>query len=330
MAAAPLLSVDRVLGSLRRSWLLWALVLSTFVACAPRRRESEPVGHGDPSPAPETPAPAGGGTAAPPTRTGPLDVTFAVVSDTHLGFDGNEEKNRALVASIATLPGMRYPGGAAVGHVRGLLVAGDLTEWGNTYEWEAFCDVYGLGRGEKPGSPFPVFEVVGNHDMVHGPWLAAEVAKRHPGGGAYTWDWDDVHLVGLGESPDGPALDALERDLAKTPVERPLVLLFHRPLAGPWLEDRPDAEARARLARLLSGREVLGIFHGHHHARAHYVWQGYDVWKPGAVKGGAPELAVAHVDDERFTVRTYDWQSRRFVDLFTKRRPKRPTSAPRR
>ena len=84
-----------------------------------------------------------------------------------------------------------------MGHVRGLLVAGDLTEWGNTYEWEAFCDVYGLGRGEKPGSPFPVFEVVGNHDMVHGPWLAAEVAKRHPGGGAYTWDWDDVHLVGL-------------------------------------------------------------------------------------------------------------------------------------
>jgi len=72
-----------------------------------------------------------------------------VVSDTHLGFDGNEEKNRALVASIATLPGMRYPGGAAVGHVRGLLVAGDLTEWGNTYEWEAFCDVYGLGRGEN-------------------------------------------------------------------------------------------------------------------------------------------------------------------------------------
>jgi hypothetical protein len=253
-----------------------------------------------------------------------------VVSDTHLGFEGNDEKNRALVASIATLPGRRYPGGAVVGQLRGLLVAGDLTEWGNTHEWEAFCDVYGLGRGEKPGSPFPVFEVVGNHDMVHGPWLMAEVAKRHPGRGAYAWDWDDVHLVGLGEAPDGPALDALERDLATTPVERPLVLLFHRPLAGPWLEDRPDTEARARLASLLAGREVLGIFHGHHHAREHYVWQGYDVWKPGAVKGGAPELAVAHVDDERFTVTTFDWQSRHFVDVYTKRRTKRPARAPRR
>jgi hypothetical protein len=113
-------------------------------------------------------------------------------------------------------------------------------------------------------------------------------------------------------------------------VERPLVLLFHRPLAGPWLEDRPDTEARARLASLLAGREVLGIFHGHHHAREHYVWQGYDVWKPGAVKGGAPELAVAHVDDERFTVTTFDWQSRHFVDVYTKRRTKRPARAPRR
>ena len=45
---------------------------------------------------------------------------------------------------------------------------------------------------------------------------------------------------------------------------------------------------------------------------------------------GSILLVSDALDDERFTVTTYDWQSRRFVDLFTKRRPKRPTSAPRR
>lgn len=259
-----------------------------------------------------------------PARTGPLDVTFAVVSDTHLGFDGNDEKNRVLVASLGELPKLRYPGHKEpVGPVRGLLIAGDLTEWGNVSEWEAFRAVYNLGGGKepnKPGSPFPVFEVIGNHDMVHGPWLIGEVEKRHPGKGAYSWDWDDVHLVGMGEAPEGASLDGLERDLASVPLDRPLVLLFHRPLAGPWQEDKPDAASRLRLAKLLEGREVLGIFHGHHHARAHYQWQGYDVFKPGAVKGGAPELAVVHVVDDRMTVTTFDWQSRRFVDVFTKRR----------
>ncbi len=270
----------------------------------------------------ETPPPV----AVRPTRTGPLDVTFAVVSDTHLGFDGNDQKNRELVASLSTLPKLRYPGHKEpVGAVRGLLIAGDLTEWGNVAEWEAFRSVYNLGGGKepnKPGSPFPVFEVVGNHDMVHGPWLIAEVEKRHPGKGAYSWDWDDLHLVGMGEAPEGASLDGLERDLANVPLDRPLVLLFHRPLAGAWQEDRPDAASRLRLAKLLEGREVLGIFHGHHHARAHYKWQGYDVFKPGAVKGGAPELAVVHVVDDLMTVTTFDWQSRRFVDVFTKRRKK--------
>lgn len=261
-----------------------------------------------------------------PARTGPLDVTFAVVSDTHLGFDGNDEKNRAVVASLTKLPGLRYPGHKEpVGPVRGLLIAGDLTEWGNVSEWEAFRSVYNLGGGKepnKPGSPFPVFEVVGNHDMVHGPWLIAEVEKRHPGKGAYSWDWDDVHLVGMGEAPEGASLDGLERDLASVSVDRPLVLLFHRPLAGLWQENRPDAASRIRLAKLLEGREVLGIFHGHHHDRAHYKWQGYDVFKPGAVKDGAPELAVVHVVDDTMTVTTFDWQTRRFVDVFTKRRKK--------
>jgi predicted phosphodiesterase len=255
----------------------------------------------------------------------PLDVTFAVVSDTHLGHAGGEAKNRALVAALGALPGRPYPGGKRAGnvsHVRGLLIAGDLTDWGNPSEWDAFKDIFGLSDGGV-GAPFPVFEVVGNHDKVRGPWLSAEVDKRHGSKSAYAWNWDSLHLVALGEAPEDEALDALERDLAKVDARRPLVLLFHRPLAGEWSEDRPSPRQKARLRDLLRGRDVVAIFHGHHHARAHYVWEGIDVFKPGAVKDGAPSLAVVHLAADSLTVATFDWQRGQFSDVWSKPRRKK-------
>lgn len=42
----------------------------------------------------------------------------------------------------------------------------------------------------------PVFETVGNHDEVEGPYVEAQVARRH-GGRFYSWDWDAIHLVAL-------------------------------------------------------------------------------------------------------------------------------------
>lgn len=255
----------------------------------------------------------------------PLDVTFAVVSDTHLGHAGGETKNRAMVAALGRLEGRPYPGGKRAGtvsHVRGLLIAGDLTDWGNPSEWDAFKDIFGLSDGGA-GAPFPVFEVVGNHDKVRGPWLSAEVDKRHGSKGAYAWNWDSLHLVALGEAPEDEALEALERDLAKVDVRRPLVLLFHRPLAGEWSEDRPSPRQKARLRDLLRGRDVVAIFHGHHHARAHYVWEGIDVFKPGAVKDGAPSLAVVHLGADALTVATFDWQRGQFFDVWSKPRRKK-------
>ena len=248
--------------------------------------------------------------------SGPTDVTFAVVSDTHLGHAGGEEKNRALVASLATLEGRRYPSPAvgAVAHVRGLLVAGDLTEWGNLDEWEAFRAVYGIADGGA-GSPFPLFEIVGNRDHVHGPWLEEAVARRHGGKAIYTWSFGPIHFVGLGEAAAGPALDALALDLAKLPPTRPVVLLVHRPLAGPWSEDVPSVADKARLAELVRGRDVVAIFHGHHHAAGHSTWNGIPVFKPGAVKDGAPLFSVVHVDDTSLTVAGFDWRARRWASV---------------
>jgi predicted phosphodiesterase len=178
------------------------------------------------------------------------DVTFLAVSDTHVGYVP-EEVHAVLARKIDTIGGRAYPAslGGAVGAPHGLLVAGDLTEWGREDEFARFLSFYG-NRGDG-GVHVPVLEVVGNHDKVSGPL----------------------------------------------------------PLAGPWSTGHwfGDGDFRARLAALLEGRCVAAIFHGHHHASAHYLWRGIHVYKPGAVKDGAHTFAVAHVGPDTMTVAYFDY-----------------------
>ena len=67
--------------------------------------------------------------------------------------------------------------GGTVAPPRGLLVTGDLTEWGSVEEWEPFAATYGLDGGTNGKLRIPVFEVVGNHDKVHGPFVEQQVIK---------------------------------------------------------------------------------------------------------------------------------------------------------
>ncbi len=257
-------------------------------------------------------------------RTG-SDVTFAVVSDTHFGFGDMTAQNRALVGKLNAIEGRSYPAslGGHVGRPRGLLVTGDLTEWGKVDEWEAFVATYGH-RGTEGALRFPVHEMIGNHDKVHGPWVEEQVAKRH-GGRFRAWDWDDLHLVALGEAPDDEGLAFLERDLANVDADVPVVRLFHLALEGPWSTGNwfADGDYKDRLFTLGARHDVVGIFHGHHHATGHYRWRGIDVWKPGAVKNGAHTFAVVHLTDARFTVSSFDWDRDRWGEVFVRERKKR-------
>jgi len=249
--------------------------------------------------------------AAPPKRVRRpgTDVTFLVVSDTHFGFGDIQKEHDALVPKLNATAGRPYPRsvGGNVGVPRGLVVTGDLTEWGKVEEWQPFVATYGL-HGTEAKLAMPVFEMIGNHDKVHGPWVEEQVAKRH-GGRFYAWDWDDVHLVALGEAPDDEGLAFLAKDLERVDTNVPVFLFFHLALEGPWSTGHwfGDGDYKKRLAALLRGRFTAAIFHGHHHATGHYVWDGIDVVKPGAVKGGAHTFAVVHVTSERFTVASYDW-----------------------
>lgn len=265
-------------------------------------------------------------------RRGGTDVTFLVSSDAHFGYGypddlatltadpvkdpvGLETTHRALVPRLNTIAGQRWPAPMAgvVDKPRGLLITGDLTEWGRVEEWKRFVAWYGLQGTEGP-LHMPVFEVIGNHDKVHGPWVEEQVAARH-GGRFYSWDWDDLHLIALGEAPDDEGLAWLARDLETLDADVPIVVYFHLALEGPWSTGHwfGDGNFKGRLATLLAQRRVVGIFHGHHHATDHYVWHGIDVYKPGAVKGTAHTFAVVHVTDARASVayRSFDndtWQ----------------------
>ena len=75
-------------------------------------------------------------TASKCARRGGTDVTFAVVSDTHLGHGGMEAANRTLVRSVNAIEGKSYPSaiGGVVQKPAGLFVTGDLTEWGKVDE----------------------------------------------------------------------------------------------------------------------------------------------------------------------------------------------------
>jgi len=266
------------------------------------------------------------GAPSPPLRTrkGGSDVTFLVVSDPHFGFGGMPEAHEVLVPKLNGIKGRPFPAslGGVVAPPRGLLVTGDLTEWGKVEEWEPFVRTYGLDGGADGKLAMPVFEVVGNHDKVTAHWVEQQVAARH-GGPFYSWDWDDLHVVALGEAPDEEGLAFLARDLERLARDVPVILYFHLALAGPWSTNNwfADGTFKDRLAQIVERWNVIGIFHGHHHATDHYTWHAVDVFKPGAVKDGAHTFAVVHVTDERMSVASFDWDRSAWAGVFDKRLP---------
>lgn len=291
-----------------------------LMACT-ERRSTEPVA--DPAPVLATVVAP---TPRKRARSGTLDVTFVVASDTHVGYlypddrskipddpitdpSGLEKDALRMIERVNSLDGHASPFGGRVARPRGLVVTGDLTQWGRKQEWQHWQALFGLHGTEGP-LKLPVFEMVGNHDTVdNGPWIAERVAERH-GTQYYSWNWDDLHLVALGEAPDDQALAFLARDLEQLEADVPIVVFFHRALLGPWSTHDwfDDGGFKERLRATLDGHHVVAIFHGHHHASGHYLWNGIDVWKPGAVKHGAHTVAVVHVRNERWTLASYDWE----------------------
>jgi predicted MPP superfamily phosphohydrolase len=257
-----------------------------------------------------------------PPREG-WEVSFIAASDFHFGFGNVEASHARLVESVNQIASVRYPpylaksvGHAEVGAVRGLIVTGDLTEWGTKPQWELFNQYYGAnGRVSVP-----VFEVIGNHDRASGTYVDEQVAARHGSQRYYSFHWEGLHMVALNEAPGDEGLDFLERDLNALPAGVPILVYFHLALAGPWSKGWwfLDGGYPDRLEKILRGHNVAGIFHGHHHVTEHYMWRGFDVYKPGPVKDGNGVFSIVHVNAQSMTVASYNYMVGGFVGAHVK------------
>jgi cytolysin (calcineurin-like family phosphatase) len=244
-------------------------------------------------------------------------LTFFVAGDSHFGAQGMEELNRSLVEQMNALPGTAYPEaiGGQVDVPRGLLFMGDMTDSSQLEDWRAFERLYGL-TGRDGLLRYPVFEAIGNHDIIGDSPIKAEVVRRH-GALVYSWDWEDVHFACLDLHPDAANLAWLKRDLKRVGRRRPVVVFFHYSLEGPY-SDFWETRDKDALARALEGFNVLALFHGHYHGAGHYRWRGHDVFLPGSPRHSSHQFLVVRVDQRSLSVSFRDFGAGRWADTFVK------------
>ncbi len=257
-------------------------------------------------------------------RLGGLEVTFIAASDTHLGFESDEHTlrgklhdpvndprgveviNHQSIEAMNALPGRSWPSalGGRIARPRGVLVSGDLTERGNPWQWRHFVLFYGLNGGDGLLN-YPVFEGHGNHDKAEGWHVLERIRERH-GDTYYSFDWDDLHLVCLGEAPDKRAIAFLNKDLSQVGKERPVIIYMHFPFRGPYSDNWFARDNhKQRLFDAIKGYNVIAFFHGHYHASGRYRHGGYDVYNVGAAKHRRHSFAVVRVTDTHLRVASF-------------------------
>jgi len=194
------------------------------------------------------------------------DFTFVQISDSHIGFNKDANKDVAgtlklAIAKINALP--KRPDF--------ILHTGDLTHLAEAEEFDA---VQQLLKETKVGE---IFYVPGEHDVINdnGEQYRKRFAKNSKGGGWFSFDHNGVHFVGLVNVLDiregglgvlgREQLDWLKKDLAARSDSTPVVVFAHVPLWAiypKWGWGTEDsAEALSHLKRFGS----VTVLNGHIH-----------------------------------------------------------------
>ena len=211
---------------------------------------------------------------------------FVQVSDVH-NLAPAQPLIRRFVAEVAALD----PPPALV------VCTGDLlNSVGGVTEEELIRRLFGQYLAVMSGLPTPLLNLAGNHDL---PGYGGTLSPDDPlfgvrgfealvGPAWYSLDYAGVHLVMLLATRRDPATGAiraglpedcrqwLERDLAVTPQDRPLLLFSHQPPSS-W---------QGAVGPLLVGRKLLGVFCGHNHRNKVYSLGDWTVYEDGALSGG--------------------------------------------
>jgi 3',5'-cyclic-AMP phosphodiesterase len=199
---------------------------------------------------------------------GPNDFSFVQISDSHIGFGKEPNKDvvgtlQAVVAKINALP--QPP--AFVLHT------GDLTHLAKPEEFDTVAEVL-------KGAKAKVLYVPGEHDFDgdDNKLYRERFGKRTLGTGWYSFDYRDAHFVGLVNVANARSgsmaglgligdeqLKWLAKDLAGLPDSKPVVVFAHVPLWAVYEKWGWGTQDSERALQLLKRFGSVTVLNGHVH-----------------------------------------------------------------
>lgn len=261
------------------------------------------------------------------------DVTFFAFGDPQF-YSHEDERNLLNVRAINAAEGLLrwtpdpFDLDEPVSHVRGVVIAGDLTQNGRdgrlfeSDEYQDFIDCYGLcgNRALK----YPVYEGYGNHDYYiwndplfrlydsHPVANAVSVRnKNRPGtldtapgkDGHYSWEWDNVHFVQLNLKPSD--VPGAEYGSHKDPVP------------GAADPRRALTFLKNDLDRHVSGTSKPVVIIAHYGFHPNWDFQGW--WTEAEADTFYEAIreynVIAYLHGHNHGTETYEWRGIRVLDL---------------
>jgi 3',5'-cyclic AMP phosphodiesterase CpdA len=201
--------------------------------------------------------------------TAPLtggDFSFAQISDSHIGFnkDANKDVIGTLQKAIAKINALPTPPDF-------VLHTGDLSHLSEAEEFDA------LEQNLKSLKTGGIFYVPGEHDVIsdNGALYRERFAKKAVGSGWYSFDKKGVHFIGLNNVLNiregglgiigAEQLDWLKKDLEPLSSSTPIVVFAHIPLWSVYPEWGWGTEDSAQALSYLKKFGSVTVLNGHIH-----------------------------------------------------------------
>jgi 3',5'-cyclic-AMP phosphodiesterase len=198
--------------------------------------------------------------------TSAADFTFAQISDSHIGF--NKDANKDVIGTLQK----------AIARINALpqrpdfiLHTGDLSHLSEAEEFDA------LEQNLKTIKTGEIFYVPGEHDVIsdNGALYRERFAKKALGGGWYSFDRKGVHFIGLVNVMNiregglgilgAEQLDWLRKDLEPLGSSTPIVVFAHIPLWAVYPEWGWTTKDSAQALGLLKRFGSVTVLNGHIH-----------------------------------------------------------------